>query len=823
MYPSPALLLALPCTLAFFQSPNAGLSALQRTGNACTASTRGATTWPAERSDGSAAAAVGRRRRARRPHAVPVLFGKGRKKRGAAVSQDASSWYDEDEEDAVVGGAAAGDSDGADAAAAAAFSTTPAAAATAEAGASSGDIQEGRRDVGTRGDKGSSSATMTDDILLPSLDDDGNQIVLEPVWVEGETQGEKPIVEAYGLNDALAGAEDGIDIDNGMMAGGVSGDEALLIPTADGGVLPGGLGDGVGPESWRNGMEVPDDDVVLGERFNMGRGLDDMLMERSVRFYDPKVTGERERCYLVGLEASGWGMGNKRDTKGSFPEKGAAAGNGDGEGGEDDGWTEEQEAAFQEEKQLAYEARKEEREMRFTLEESMAELSELAGTAGLEVAGSTYQRVLEPNPRTYIGTGKVKEIKSAMNQLGVCTVIFDDELSPGQQRSLEVEFGGEAAGIKVLDRTALILDIFAQHAKTREGQLQVDLALHMYRLPRLTKMWTHLERQQGGVGLRGPGERQLEVDRRLLKDKIIALKKELSGVRRHRDFQRRGRKKLGLPVVALVGYTNAGKSTLLNTLTRAGVMAENMLFATLDPTTRKVKLSGLKVHPEVMLTDTVGFIQKLPTNLVAAFRATLEEVVEADVIVHIVDVSSPSREKQESAVTGVLGEMKTSDKPRLTMWNKLDLLPEEEQEQVRVDAEERDELTVAASAMTGEGLDDFVTCLEEAICALLFKVEAVVPYSRGDLLSRVHELGACDTEEYTDAGTLIQARVPAELLNRLEPFFTPEFKETSRVEASNSGAEEAAALREENTWKQIAKKRLKTSSLDEEAPVAVPK
>ncbi|CAN0132583.1 unnamed protein product [Ectocarpus sp. 12 AP-2014] len=251
-------------------------------------------------------------------------------------------------------------------------------------------------------------------------------------------------------------------------------------------------------------------------------------------------------------------------------------------------------------------------------------------------------------------------------------------------------------------------------------------------------------------------------------------------------------------------------------------MAENMLFATLDPTTRKVKLSGLKVHPEVMLTDTVGFIQKLPTNLVAAFRATLEEVMEADVIVHIVDVSSPSREKQESAVTGVLGEMKASDKPRLTMWNKLDLLPEEEQEQVRVDAEERDELTVAASAMTGEGLDDFVTCLEEAICALLFKVEAVVPYSRGDLLSRVHELGACDTEKYTDAGTLIQARVPAELLNRLEPYFTPEFKETSLVEESNSGVEEAAARREENTWKQIAKKRLKASSLDEGAPVVVP-
>ncbi|CAM9113222.1 unnamed protein product [Laminaria digitata] len=566
-------------------------------------------------------------------------------------------------------------------------------------------------------------------------------------------------------------------------------------------------------------MEVPDDDFVLGEGLKMGRGLDDMLMERSIRFYDPKITGEREKCYLVGLEASGWGMGGKKGTKGSYPE--ARPANEPTQEDGDDGWDDEQEAEYQERKQVAYEARKEEREMRFSLEESMAELSELAGTAGLEVAGSTYQRVLEPNPRTYIGTGKVKEIKSAMTQLSVCTVIFDDELSPGQQRSLEVEFGGEAAGIKVLDRTALILDIFAQHARTREGQLQVELALHMYRLPRLTKLWTHLERQQGGVGLRGPGERQLEVDRRLLKDKIIALKKELGGVRKHRDFQRRSRRKLGLPVIALVGYTNAGKSTLLNTLTRAGVMAENMLFATLDPTTRKVKLTGLKVHPEVMLTDTVGFIQKLPTNLVAAFRATLEEVVEADVIVHIVDVSSPSREKQENAVTGVLGEMGVLNKPRLTLWNKLDLLPEEEQEQFVVAAEERDELTVSASAKTGAGLDSFVTCLEEAICALLFNVEAVVPYSRGDLLSRVHELGACDVEEYTDAGTLIQARVPTEIVNRLEPYFTPEFRVLMEGEERKEvGDEEAAARGVENTWKLIAKKRIKADAIDEQQVVA---
>ncbi|CAM9854728.1 unnamed protein product [Scytosiphon promiscuus] len=839
--PFPLLLLALPCTEAFFQPPR-GLSARQQTGAASGRLQVGRlmSTW-SSRSGGDSAVSVGtvgRRRRARRPSDAPALLGKNRKKRkGSVVSQDSPSWFDDDEEDALVEGDTAvadGRTTEVNGPAATAADSLPTGKAATAGAAPAAEMGQSAAAPGAGGVEDSSSSspninsnqrasmsspeTISDDSLLPpldDLDDDGNQIVLEPVWVEGETQGEKPIVETFGLNDALATAEDGIDLDNGMMLGADDGldDGGLLIP-ADG-VSRGGLANGVGPESWRNGMEVPDDDVLLGERFNMvGRGLDDMLMERSIRFYDPKVTGERERCYLVGLEASGWGMGNKRGTKGSYPEARAVT-DGEGvEGSDDDGWNEQQEEEFQQEKQLAYEARKEEREMRFTIEESMAELSELAGTAGLEVAGSTYQRVVEPNPRTYIGTGKVKEIKAAMNQLNVCTVIFDDELSPGQQRSLEVEFGGEAAGIKVLDRTALILDIFAQHAKTREGQLQVDLALHMYRLPRLTKLWTHLERQQGGVGLRGPGERQLEVDRRLLKDKIIALKKELGGVRRHRDFQRRSRKKLGLPVVALVGYTNAGKSTLLNTLTRAGVMAENMLFATLDPTTRKVKLSGLKVHPEVMLTDTVGFIQKLPTNLVAAFRATLEEVVEADVIVHIVDVSSPSREKQESAVTHVLDDMKVSEKPRLTLWNKLDLLPEEEQEQIRVNAEERGELTVTASAKTGLGLDDFVTCLEEAICALLFKVEAVVPYSRGDLLSRVHELGACDTEKHTDAGTLIQARVPAELLNRLEPYLTQEFKDTLQVEENENAiaeGEDAAARREENEWKQIAKKRIKAT------------
>jgi len=298
----------------------------------------------------------------------------------------------------------------------------------------------------------------------------------------------------------------------------------------------------------------------------------------------------------------------------------------------------------------------------WTLEESMVEMRELIKTSGLVLEGEIIQRLQEINPKTYIGSGKVIECQSLLANIndkleqqaefvssGCCTVVFDAELTPGQQKALENAFNRKViendflAGadddtvVKVVDRTALILDIFAQHAKTREGKLQVDLALHEYRKPRLTKMWTHLERQSGsgGVGLRGPGETQLEVDKRILRDRIIILKSKIDEVQKQRDLHRRGRKRGGLPVLALVGYTNAGKSTLLNSLTKAGVLSEDILFATLDPTTRRVKLPGYKTHPEVLLTDTVGFIQKLPTQLVAAFRATLEEVKEADVLVHI--------------------------------------------------------------------------------------------------------------------------------------------------------------------------------------------
>merc|ERR1712232_647210 len=302
----------------------------------------------------------------------------------------------------------------------------------------------------------------------------------------------------------------------------------------------------------------------------------------------------------------------------------------------------------------------------------------------------------------------------------------------------------------------------------REGKLRVDLALHEYRKPRLTRMWTHLERQSGagGVGLRGPGESQLEIDKRLLRDRIIVLKRKIDDVQKQRDLHRRGRARTGIPVLSLVGYTNAGKSSLLNYLTRAGVMAESMLFATLDPTTRKVKLPGYRTHPEVLLTDTVGFIQKLPTNLVAAFRATLEEVQEADALVHVIDVSNPSWEKQERAVNAVLADMGIHDKPIVRVLNKIDLLDPDDVEYLQYEAAYSDN-TVPVSALHGDGLQDFVACVEEALSQLLVPVEMEIPYSKGDELNIVHEQGNVKTIDYRANGTYVAARVPAAIANRL--------------------------------------------------------
>ena len=323
----------------------------------------------------------------------------------------------------------------------------------------------------------------------------------------------------------------------------------------------------------------------------------------------------------------------------------------------------------------------------------------------------------------------------------------------------------------MIDRTALILDIFAQHAKTREGKLQVDLALHEFRKPRLTRMWTHLERQSGagGVGLRGPGESQLEIDKRLLRDRIIVLKKKIDDVQKQRDLHRKGRSNAGLPILSLVGYTNAGKSTLLNYLTSAGVMAENILFATLDPTTRKVKLPGYKTHPEVLLTDTVGFIQKLPTHLVAAFRATLEEVREADVLVHVIDVSNPMWPKQANAVRTVLAEIGAGDKPVVQLLNKIDLLSAEDAAYCRKEMRSMKN-AVAVSSVTGEGMADFVAVAEEAMSQLLVPVEMLLPYSKGDELNIIHEVGSVEEVDYRETGTYIRGRVPKSVAMRLHEF-----------------------------------------------------
>jgi len=426
----------------------------------------------------------------------------------------------------------------------------------------------------------------------------------------------------------------------------------------------------------------------------------------------------------------------------------------------------------------------------FSLEESMIEMRELIKTAGLDLRGEITQRLQEVNPRTYIGTGKVVEVQNLLGELNTklereglppcCTVVFDAELTPGQQKALENAFnkkviendflGSETGVINVIDRTALILDIFAQHAKTREGKLQVDLALHVYRKPRLTRMWTHLERQSGagGVGLRGPGETQLEVDKRILRDRILVLKEKIEAVQKQRDLHRRSRKKKGLPVLALVGYTNAGKSTLLNCLTKAGILAEDILFATLDPTTRRVKLPGYKTHPEVLLTDTVGFIQKLPTQLVAAFRATLEEVREADVLIHIIDISNPSWKKQEQSVNQVLREIDADDKPVVRVYNKIDLLNKDDAETIKIEAALSETFSVGISSLTGDGLADFVAVVENALSGLLVPIELELPYSCGNEINLIHEVGAIETIDYREKGTYVLGKVPRSLAMKLD-------------------------------------------------------
>ncbi len=406
-----------------------------------------------------------------------------------------------------------------------------------------------------------------------------------------------------------------------------------------------------------------------------------------------------------------------------------------------------------------------------SLEDSLVELSLLSDTAGLEVVGETTQKLAHPNPETYVGSGKVEEIKALAEDSQAQVIIFDNELSPRHQRELENYLG---ASVRVIDRTALILDIFAQHAHTSEGQLQVRLAQLEYYLPRLTGRWTHLARQAGGgggrsgsvggVGLRGPGETQLEVDRRAIRRDISHIKDELEKVRSHRLRYRAQRKRSRIPTVALVGYTNAGKSTLLNRLANSDVYVADQLFATLDPTTRRVELPGSQ---EVLFTDTVGFIQKLPTTLIAAFRATLEEIAEADLLLHIVDISHPNAMNQADAVQQTLQEIEADGVPVITVLNKIDRLanPEAARESVKLFPQ-----AVAISARTGAGIEDLLDHIGRSLYETLDPITVRLPYPQGQLISLFHEFGQVERVEHGRKGVLMQGRIPRRLVAQFKPW-----------------------------------------------------
>ncbi|MCS7048762.1 MAG: GTPase HflX [Verrucomicrobiae bacterium] len=398
---------------------------------------------------------------------------------------------------------------------------------------------------------------------------------------------------------------------------------------------------------------------------------------------------------------------------------------------------------------------------RWAEQDSLAELRELAESAGVEVLDVVIQKRAVPCAPTFIGTGKAEELAERCRRLGANMVIFDDDLTPAQGRNL-----GEILGpnIKVIDRTELILDIFAQRARTREGKIQVELAQMQYMLPRLTGLWTHLSRQRGGVGCRGPGETQLEVDRRRVQEKITRLQRQLLEVRQNRRIERSGRQRLHWPVVSLVGYTNSGKSTLMNALTGAGVLAEDKLFATLDPTTRRLRLPN---NQNVLLTDTVGFIRKLPHHLVESFNATLEEVVEADLLLHVVDVSHPQAHEHIKAVEHVLHDIGAGRKPTVLALNKIDRLTDE----VILNRFHRDHPTaVPISARYGTNLDQL---LEELVLRLRdwrVDVELHIPHDRARTISLVYQSGYVRSRRLENGAVILEAQIPKMLAGELAPF-----------------------------------------------------
>ena len=405
--------------------------------------------------------------------------------------------------------------------------------------------------------------------------------------------------------------------------------------------------------------------------------------------------------------------------------------------------------------------------------DSLDELALLADTAGAKVVDRIICPLISVHPATFIGKGKAEQIAAQAKDLHVTTIVFDEELTPVQSRNLE-----ETLEVNVIDRTQLILDIFAQHARTKEGGLQIELAQLQYLLPRVRQLWSGFEQQKGGIGLRGPGERQLELDRRRIQERITRIGKALENVRSHRAEQRRGRKRHGWALITLVGYTNAGKSTLLNHLTGASVEADNRLFATLDPTTRQIRLPN---HQPALITDTVGFIRKLPHHLVESFKATLEEVNEADLLIHVIDASHPQVDEQIVAVDHVLRDLGVKDKPILPVLNKIDLAVAQNQSGR---LSNRLGHAISVSALTGEGLEALRNELADFLRSRSIQVELRIPASEGKLLASIRSAGKILSAKYGDDEYVqVVATIPGRLYGLCEPFMTPHEERTEGKES----------------------------------------